>query len=537
MTTKTIRQAIGILYEMDNFVLAVMDNMYWLTMGVPDGEFDEIDRKAAENNYTEHDWLILDDAEFDKDAFIDLIDAFEEATTNKADYDHVERQKLLDEAKKLLSSIQESYDTEGNLEKCPECDTLLDDGGECPKCDHGEEHLEEKKLNEISLLGKKDTDPDAAAHAKANAEKDKFNAKLAAKAKQIVATTDISDKRASTAKFLIVDLRTGKVKQELNQTDFLKKYERNDQVRWDAVVVDADGNVMRRALEVFKPKQLIARTYAVDIVKPDFKYTWESLNGKELKSTTARKPSTSKPSKAAKPEETSSEAEFKTGTMQIDTGSPAKVQKVTLKTTSDLLKSLKLLQPKITDDNGKPINIDDIDPDNLKAYWIQVKNKEYQLDKFAAKGKQNGLLEAFKELEESVLFESLYHSEITADGDIAPIIECFMRALVEDFTTFTEIRNSFDTNKISYNQRDAFEELFTAACKGLNIDPESAVIYIDADREYDPGYFMDESKELKHNVLKVKAFDLNLVRLEFKGTIYIIFKNKADADIYMHFAR
>ena len=32
-----IRTAVGILYDMDNFVLSVYDNMYWLSMGVPDG--------------------------------------------------------------------------------------------------------------------------------------------------------------------------------------------------------------------------------------------------------------------------------------------------------------------------------------------------------------------------------------------------------------------------------------------------------------------------------------------------------------------
>ena len=53
--------AVGILFDMDNFTLSVRDNGYWLSMGVPDGEFDEDDRDLAEANYEEHQWLIEDD--------------------------------------------------------------------------------------------------------------------------------------------------------------------------------------------------------------------------------------------------------------------------------------------------------------------------------------------------------------------------------------------------------------------------------------------------------------------------------------------
>ena len=42
----------------------------------------------------------------------------------------------------------ESYDKYGRPETCENCGTLLTDSGECPKCDLGEERLDENKLKE-----------------------------------------------------------------------------------------------------------------------------------------------------------------------------------------------------------------------------------------------------------------------------------------------------------------------------------------------------------------------------------------------------
>ena len=108
------------------------------------GEFDEDDRDLAEANYKDHEWLIEDDG-FDTEAFKDLLDAFKTATHGK-DYDQNERARIIHEAEVILN-MNESYDKDGNPEKCPECDTLLNDMGTCPKCIEGEE----ESLQEASI--------------------------------------------------------------------------------------------------------------------------------------------------------------------------------------------------------------------------------------------------------------------------------------------------------------------------------------------------------------------------------------------------
>ena len=52
------KEAVGVLYDMDSLVLSEEDNEYWLTYGIPDGEFDENSRELAEANYKDHIWLI-----------------------------------------------------------------------------------------------------------------------------------------------------------------------------------------------------------------------------------------------------------------------------------------------------------------------------------------------------------------------------------------------------------------------------------------------------------------------------------------------
>ena len=218
MNDNKVRKAVGVLFDMDNFILSVEDNMYWLAMGVPDGEFDEADRHAAEVNFADHDWLIVDDDKFDTESFKDLLDAFEKATDDN-NYDKDVRDAIIKEAKEILNMnesweedefetderyfiydendncvsdgykyidkaistaqeadypvikvhayfrdengklqpngdpeviwaageyVAESYDKDGNHEKCEECGALLNDMGECPRCKHGEEDLDEK---------------------------------------------------------------------------------------------------------------------------------------------------------------------------------------------------------------------------------------------------------------------------------------------------------------------------------------------------------------------------------------------------------
>lgn len=51
-------------------------------------------------------------------------------------------------------ATSESYDKDGNHEKCDNCGTLLTDAGECPKCDLGDEEVNEKVGKDLSNKSK-----------------------------------------------------------------------------------------------------------------------------------------------------------------------------------------------------------------------------------------------------------------------------------------------------------------------------------------------------------------------------------------------
>lgn len=556
-----MQTAVGILYDMDSFVLSVYDNDYWLSMGVPDGEFSENDRDLAEANYKEHEWLIEDDG-FDTEAFKDLLDAFQTATRGR-DYDQNERARIIHEAEVILNMSESVEDMD---KRCEECNALLNDMGKCPKCDDGEEDLEEKVLVEKDFRT-----PDEKAMAKASNRDAKAVQKLKNNAEKIVAQTDIADKRAKTATFYIVDPTNGKVVKELNQSQFLKIAKDKPKIRYNAFVVDADGNVMRRALQAFKPGQLHYVKYAVDISKPKYEFTYEYLNGEELKPVKS-------PVKRTPKKTTSEVSNPPEASEQPEVSVPA--EKDTL---VDFVKAVKLLKPEIVDDAENVVDLSDIKADNLHKYWIKVSNKLHQLDKFINTAKKNGLLEnmdldkiseamneeldeglstaEFEELkslaaeigmktgadlnkfaeEEKLPGESMldalrrYRDDLGDDFELIDE-EFSTNSLIEEFTNYAAIKDSFAQTRMNYGQQEAFDSMMSKACNALDVDPFMATIFEDSDREFDPIYFADESKELQYNVLKVKVFDLDVVRIEFKGNIYIVFKSKADADVYMGFA-
>lgn len=586
--TDKMRTAVGILFDMDNFTLSVRDNGYWLSMGVPDGEFSENDRDLAEASYQEHIWMIEDDdGNFDAEAFRDLFDAFETATDD-GDYDQNERARIIHEAEIILNMNESVSDMD---KRCEKCNTLLNDMGKCPRCDEGEEDLDEAVLNE------KDTrTPDEKAMAKANKRDDKFNNSLKKKAANIVAKVDISDPRSKTSKFLIVDVTTGIVKEDLTQSEFLTKYKDNENIRWNAVVVDKDGNVMRRALQVFKPGQLKARSFAKDLLKPDYKYTFEGINNIDLPkpisadaSASSDKAKDTKKTKRARSKPSMKPAKSEDSALTKDSEISAPASKADHDTFADFVKSVKMLKPVISvidGDDLKPVDIADVNKDNLGKYMIKVQNKDFFLDKFIAAAKKNGLLENIdldkvaesiqseELLEEGLNYKDLKELTTLAQqiglstvkdlnnfidhelGDNESVLDALKRykhdldtddleeldevfsenTIEEEFSTYNDIRNDFEKDQINYGQREAFEEMMIKAAKSLHSDPELVLIYKDSDREFDPIYFADESKELQYNVLKVKVFDLEVVRIEFKGNIYIVFRSKADADIYMNYA-
>lgn len=337
------RKAVGVLFDMDNFVLSVMDNMYWLSMGVPDGEFDEVDRHAAEVNFADHDWLIVDDDKFDTEAFKDLIEAFENATDDTDDYDQAERKAIIDEANEILSMneswdedefetieryyiydendncvsdsyvyidkaisdaetanyptikihkyfrdendklqpdgdpeiiwaageyVTESYDKDGNHEKCDECGALLNDAGECPRCIHGEEDLDESILTEDTLVeGPFD---------RLNKKMDKIDKKVNSKVDKLANPKNVAKILYSTyadqgnnyfigdkwltAKDVASDLKAaiqtlGTYENALTAIP-QSKIDPNVVTFIDAVVRNKDGYIIRRGLELIKPNTI-----------------------------------------------------------------------------------------------------------------------------------------------------------------------------------------------------------------------------------------------------------------------------------------
>lgn len=101
-----IPYAVRLLFEMDQFVMDVYDNDYWLMYGVPDGEFEETTSDEAEQNFTDHEWLITnsEDGSFSKHDFEAFLDTFKDCTRSNRDYDKDERQRIIKAAESLLDN-------------------------------------------------------------------------------------------------------------------------------------------------------------------------------------------------------------------------------------------------------------------------------------------------------------------------------------------------------------------------------------------------------------------------------------------------
>lgn len=123
---EVIQKAIGILYDMNEFITEVEDSPYWLTYGVPDGTFSEATREEAEANFAIYDHLVVsimsteevaersDDkvyryskypAKFDPDDLEEFGSAFIVATDSSVYSDMADRRnKIIEEARSLLNA-------------------------------------------------------------------------------------------------------------------------------------------------------------------------------------------------------------------------------------------------------------------------------------------------------------------------------------------------------------------------------------------------------------------------------------------------
>lgn len=601
-----MRTAVGILFDMDNFTLSVRDNGYWLSMGVPDGEFSEDDRDIAEANYEEHQWLIEDDdGNFDAKTFRYLLDAFETATGGK-DYDQNERARIIHEAEVILN-LNESVD---DMDKrCEKCNTLLNEIGKCPKCDDGEEDLDEAVLNEApdkltKKLNKLSSKDDNLMIKRAQAVPNVIRKSIDPNYRYVV-DGNIIDAAAYRNK---VD----KVKNEILNSDKLLSLDPSSTLYkevkdvLDVVAIDKKGWIVRRGLELLKPGKMAYRADRADLLEIPDAASSQTFLGKQFtkKPDTVKNDSENKvtPDQAendnAKPEVTSDNAANTVSNEEPnqENKKPDWITNESIKAAITLLAKRKNGSSEYYDKDGNLVdyrkittkNINDIFTDKeatkpfidaleevkkglAKRKAAAIKSaalfgesyddsmqyddvNEVDLDEGLSKDEMTSLMNISKQLgietiedldhfskreikDEEDLLTAMKRYKGEVDGDIEPLEEVFSENVInEEFTTYSDIRAQFEANNINYGQREAFENMLVKACKSLNIDPELATIYEDRDREFDPIYFADESKELQYNVLKLKVFDLDVVRIEFKGTIYIIFKSKADADIYMNYA-
>lgn len=602
-----MQTAVGILYDMDNFVLSVYDNGYWLSMGVPDGEFSEDDRDLAEANYKEHEWLIEGDEEgsFDREAFKDLLDAFDTATDD-SDYDQNERARIIHEAETILN-MNESVDDMNR--RCENCNTLLNEAGKCPKCDEGEEDLNEDILNEApDKLTKKLN--------KLSSNDDKLMIKRAQAAPTIIRKSlDPSYRYIIDGEMIdskVYQAKVDKVKNEILNSDKLLGLDPDSTLYkevkdvLDVVAIDKKGWIVRRGLELLKPGKMAYRADRADLLEiPDAASSQTFLSKQFTNKTNEIKTDSENqvdPDQSenddTKPEVTSSD-DANIGSNEESNQEAKKPDWITndsIKAAITLLAKRKNGSADYYDKDGNLIDYRKITTDNIDEVFINKEATEpfivamEEVKKGLAKRKAAAIKSAalfgesyddsmeYENIEEIELSESLNKEDMSellnlskqlgietigdldqfskreikdgedlltamkrykgeVDGDIEPLEEVFSENVItEEFTTYSDIRSQFEMDKINYSQREAFESMLVKACRSLNIDPELALIYVDKDREFDPVYFADESKELQYNVLKVKVFDLDIVRIEFKGTIYIIFRSQADADIYMNYA-
>lgn len=117
---EVFKTAVGILYDMNRFVLDVYDHAGWLMGGVPDGEFNESTRQEAENNYESHRWLVEDldgsnNPSFSVSDFKDFADTFMRCTKNETDYDANGRASIHKEAQELITKCSKSVNASTTL--------------------------------------------------------------------------------------------------------------------------------------------------------------------------------------------------------------------------------------------------------------------------------------------------------------------------------------------------------------------------------------------------------------------------------------
>lgn len=585
--SEKIRNAVGILYDMDRFVLDVMDNEYWLAMGVPDAEFLEDSREDAMNNCDEHDWLIKDENNFVEEDFIDLLHAFENATEDPNEYDPVRRDEIIAAAKALLhDKTNESYDEEGNPEKCKNCGTLLNDQGTCPKCDDGEEDLDEcdNTLNEETLTegpfgkltqGFKDAfDP----MKRADRSRERADKKVANQNLKILARD--FDGKGNKWTFKIKD---GNSYKDYNQQEWVRMFrDAHNELKADPESAEARAKIAQQSNAiVIDENNMYVRRGLEDFLGNPFKFS-EGKNDTPKQAYTVKVPSEAE----AEREEAAADRAEQAAVSKIDPATVARFASLAMAMSKVLyhqkdgkmyrLRNLAELTPEmlpdvyLTNRGGKPLSeiLPELKSKDLIEMLESDEYDDYMDESWGLDAVESDLDEGLNDEERAQLFDlareigikngadanKFVKNERAAGESTLDTLKRYRDGLGDDFELIEEVETEYEdlsANLISYDdllasmvdnstqeQIDGTIRTLDKIARYFKVKPEQLAIFRDSlPSEYDPITWMDDGEFISKYLGVYFVADIKIVKEELGSNMWLYFKSVEEADKYLRAAQ
>ena len=457
----------------------------------------------------------------------------------------------------------ESYDEEGFPEKCEICGSLLNDGGTCPRCDDGEEDLEdlnESILNEGPFDALKKlargvqnaVDPrNTISRAKQDYKKDQKDKQT--RANKVLAK-DFDNSRA-TARFYLDHDYTKPYEYEDWCDMFMDTPDGDEYARWhNAIVVDQDGYYIRRGsedlyrrLEKFLPgrndklekyfreepytynPKLKTGSATGDKQQPTGDKTKKPTSGKNTPKTTNKPEAKKTPSPAASGNGTTQKGQTK----EKPTNSSVKGPKL-----KDALRRFKELAQLtglrvINKETKMPIlmkEIKAITPEMIDNYQVKTFSRTpYDLSVWLQHAKDKKFLESLakkygddatmslsqlKEALEEFEPENQTINESAADVD-----------LVYGNDVIEGMFGNMDDNEFD-NQLDSLTKI--AKRLGLTC-PDDLVCFVDMEMMYDPTSIDTTSTHVDDNIVEYTIDDITFCNNTINGNNWLYFANESDA--------
>lgn len=585
--SEKIRNAVGILYDMDRFVLDVMDNEYWLSMGVPDAEFLESSREDAMDNCDEHDWLIKDENNFVEEDFIDLLHAFENATEDPNEYDVARRDEIIAAAKALLHEKKdESYDEEGNPEKCQNCGTLLNDQGTCPKCDDGEEDLDEcdNVLNEETLTeGPFDKLKQAAKDAfdpmkRADRSRERADKKVANQNLKILARD--FDGKGNKWTFKIKD---GNSYKDYNQQEWVRMFrDAHNELKADPESAEARAKIAQQSNAiVIDENNMYVRRGLEDFLGNPFQFS-EGKNDTPKQAYTVKVPSEAE----AEREEAAADRAEQAAVSKIDPATVARFAKLATVMSKVLyhqkdgkmyrLRNLAELKPEmlpdvyLTNKGGKPLSeiLPELKSQDLIEMLESDEYDDYMDESWGFDSVETDLDEGINDEERAQLFDlareigikngadanKFVKNERAAGESTLDTLKRYRDGLGDDFELIEEVEPEYEdlsANLISYDellagmvdnstqeQIDATIRTLDKVARYFKVKPEQLAIFRDSlPSEYDPITWMDDGEFISKYLGVYFVADIKIVKEELGSNMWLYFKSAEEADKYLKAAQ